>query len=123
MLLYCSVIAVTGTFTVYEERIALCGFDLLISCSVNVSLNQSSTIAWANLYYYTSMMLASETQKYTINATELTIHNITVEDEGEYVCYSEELAIVYAVMDIIVACKHFSFAIFYHYILFQGVQI
>ena len=35
------------------------------------------------------------------------IHNVTVEDEGEYACYSEEIAIVYTVIDIIVTCKYF----------------
>ena len=103
--MYCYVIAVTDAFTVHDERKVLHGLDLLINCSVDVSLEQNNTIAWGyNYMYYTFMILASETQKYTINTTKLIIHNITVEDEGEYVCYSEELAVVYTVVNIIVTC-------------------
>ena len=50
-------------------------------------------------------MLISETLKYTINTTELIIHNVTVEDGGQYACYSEEIAIVYMIIDTIVTCK------------------
>ena len=57
-------------------------------------------------------MSISESLKYTINTTELLIHNLTVEDEGEYACYSEELAIVYAVIDITVTCKCFLVDLF-----------
>ena len=56
------------------------------------------------------MILINEKQKYTINGTKLIIHNISLEDEGEYVCYSEELAIAYTMMDIIIQCEHFLIA-------------
>ena len=88
----------------------------MITCSVNVSVEQNSTITWANSY--TQMTLINEKQKYTINATKLIIHNITLEDEGEYICYSEELAIAYTVMDIIVICKYFLIATLCQYNLF-----
>ena len=79
--------------------------DILISCSIDVSIEQNNTILWAQ--FYPTKMLISETLKYTINATELIIYNVTVEDEGEYACYSEEIAIVYTVIDIIVTCRYF----------------
>ena len=37
---------------------------------------------------------------------------VTVEDEGEYACYSEEIAIVYTVVDVIVTCKYFMAVLF-----------
>ena len=99
----------------------LSGLDLLISCSVDASIKQNNTILWAQ--FFPRNVLISETLKYTINATELIIHNVTVEDEGEYACYSEEIAIVYAVVDIIVTCKYFLAALFTVSVcLFQGVQ-
>ena len=86
------------------------GFDIRIDCSVNSSIEQNNTILWAQ--FYPLKVLISETLKYTINATELIIHNVTVEDEGEYACYSEEIAIVYTVVDVIVTCKYFMAALF-----------
>ena len=68
-------------------------------------------------------MLISETQKYTLNETELIIHNMTIADEGDYACYSEEIAIVYTVIDVSVTCKYFLTALFtVSIILFQGIQ-
>ena len=83
---------------------ALRGNDVLINCSVGVLTEQNDTIAWARLY---PNILISETMKYTVNKAELIIHNVSSENGGEYVCYSEELAITYAVVDIIVICKCF----------------
>ena len=83
----------------------------MINCAVDFSVEQNNTIAWANVLYFSGMVI-SESLKYTINTTELLIYNLTVEDEGEYACYSEELAIVYAVIDIIVTCKCFLVALF-----------
>ena len=101
---YYDIVTVTDAFIVFEERMILRDVDILISCSVDVSIEQNNTILWAQ--FYPTNMLISETLKYTINATELIIHNVTVEDEGEYACYSEEIAIVYTVIDIIVTCKY-----------------
>ena len=65
--------------------------------------------------------MISETLKYTINTTELIIYNVTVEDGGQYACYSEEIAIVYTVIDIIVACKYFfGFLTYYINMLVSG---
>ena len=90
--------------TVHEKETAPRGFDIQINCLVDVSIEQSSNILW--VWFGLNLGLISETLKYTTNATELIIHNITVDDEGEYACYSEEIAIVYAVIDIIVTCKY-----------------
>ena len=87
---------------VYGERTVLRGNDMIINCSLGTSVEQNSTIAWAHLY---PNKLISESLKYTINATELIIHNVSTDDKGEYTCYSEELAIVYSVVDVIVTCK------------------
>ena len=105
-----SIVAITGALTVHEREMAQSGFDILINCSVDVSIEQNSTILWVWLGF--DLGLISETLKYTINATELIVHNVTVEDEGEYACYSEEIAIVYTVVDIIVKCKYFMVASF-----------
>ena len=98
------------------------GVDNVISCSVNASIEQNNTILWAQ--FYPANMLITETLKYTINTTELIIHNVNVEDEGEYACYSEEIAIVYTVIDIIVTCKYFlsAYLLRISICLFQGVQ-
>ena len=64
---------------------------------------QNNTIAWVQFY---PNILISETPKYTLDETELVIHNVTTEDEGEYACYSEEIAIVYTVISIAVSCKY-----------------
>ena len=90
--------------TVYEGTLALRGNDILINCSVDVLTEQNDTIAWARSY---PNILISETVKYTVNTAELIIHNVSSKDGGEYVCYSEELVITYAVVDIIVICKCF----------------
>ena len=100
--MYYDIVTVTDIFTVFEERMVLCGVDILISCSVDVLIEQNNTILWAQ--FYPTNMLISETLKYTINATELIIHNVTVEDKGEYACYSEEIDIVYTVIDIVSRC-------------------
>ena len=105
-----AIVAVTDAFTVYEEEMILSGFDILIDCSVNSSIEQNNTILWAQ--FDPLNVLISETLKYTINATELIIYNVTVEDEGEYACYSEEIAIVYTVVDVIVTCKYFMAVLF-----------
>ena len=80
------------------------GNDIIINCSVGILTEQNDTIAWARLY---PNILISETLKYTVNTAELIIHNVSSEDEGNYTCYSEELAITYTVVDIIVICKCF----------------
>ena len=76
---------------------------MLIDCSVNVSIEQNNTIAWVK--FYPDMLWISDTFKYTINSTELTIHNVTAEDEGKYACYSEEKAVVFAVINLHVICE------------------
>ena len=96
--------------TVHEKERALRGFDILINCLVDVSIEQGSNILW--VWLGLNLGLISETLKYTTNTTELIIHNVTVEDEGEYACYSEELAKVYTVIDIIVTCKYFLVFLF-----------
>ena len=97
------------------------GVDNVINCSVDASIEQNNTIQWVQ--FYPTKMLISETLKYTINPTELIIHNVTVEDEGEYACYSEEIAIVYTVIDIIVTCKYFMVSLLtVSMCLFQGAQ-
>ena len=103
-----SIVAVTGAFTAFEEEMILRHFDIIIHCSVDASTEQNNTILWAR-FFPPANMLITETLKYTINTTELIIHNATVEDEGEYACYSEELAKVYTVIDIIVICKYFLY--------------
>ena len=90
------------TFTVYEEKLILRGFDAPVSCLANASTEQNSTILWGQFYF--TNMLISETPKFTINATEMIIHNVAIEDEGEYACFSEEAFLVYTVTDITVAC-------------------
>ena len=104
------IVSFTDAFTVYEEEMILSGLDLLISCSVDALIEQNNTILWAQ--FCPLNVLISEALKYTINATELIIHNVTVEDEGEYACYSEEIAIVYTVVDVIVTCKYFMAVLF-----------
>ena len=99
-----SIVVVADAFTVREEKMVSRGHDVLINCSVDVSVEQNNTIVWG--YVFTKMLI-SESLKYSINTTELSIHNITVEDEGDYICYSEELAIVYAITYITVTCKCF----------------
>ena len=69
---------------------------------INCSVEQNSTIVWAQFY---PNKLISESLKYTIHATELIVHNVSTDDAGEYACYSEELAIAYTVIDVIVTCK------------------
>ena len=93
---------VTDDLTVYEERAELRGKDVIINCSVSVSVEQSNTIVWTKLYPNT---LISESLKYTLNITELTIHNVSADDAGEYACYSEEVAIAYTIINVTVACK------------------
>ena len=75
-----------------KREIIFRGFDMLINCSVDISIKQNNTIAWIQ---FDPNVLISETFKYAINSTELIIHNITAEDEEEYACYSEEMAVVY----------------------------
>ena len=82
----------------HGEVTILRGSDMTINCSVE----QNGTIAWAHLY---PNNLISESLKYTISATELIVHNVSADDEGEYACYSEELAIAYAVVNVTVTCK------------------
>jgi len=74
---------------------------MLINCSVGISTKQNNTITWVQ---FDPNMLISETFKYTISSTELTIHNITAEDGKEYACYSKEMAILYRVINVIVTC-------------------
>ena len=99
-----SIVVVADAFTVREEKMVSRGHDVLINCSVDVSVEQNNTIVWGNVF---TEMVISESLKYSINTTELSIHNITVEDEGDYICYSEELAIVHTITDITVTCKCF----------------
>ena len=91
-----SVVAVADIFTVYREKMVLRGVDIIISCLLDATIEQNNAILWALFYPYN--MLISETLKYTIIETELIIHNTTIEDEGEYACYSKETAKVYTVI-------------------------
>jgi len=78
------------------------GFDIPVSCLVDATIEQNSTILWGQFYPY--YMLISETLKYTKNEIKLIIHNVSIEDGGEYACFSAETAMVYTVIDTFVTC-------------------
>ena len=87
-------------------------------------LQLSKTTPFCGLNFILLIMLISETLKYTINPTKLIIHNVTVEDEGEYACYSEEIAIVYTIIDTIVTCKYILSAyLLYQYACFRESRV
>ena len=75
---------------------------MIINCSNGVVTEQNNTITWVR---FNSNIPISETLKYSVNTAELIIHNVSIEDIGEYACYSEELAIAYTIINITVICK------------------
>lgn len=87
----------------YENKTALRYHDIFLNCSIN----PDSIIS--TLWEYgpnRSLLYTRNKNKYTRNHTGLTIHNVTKDDEGQYVCLVGNVNPLEAFILLTVSCKH-----------------
>ena len=68
-----------GSSFIYEEKTALHYSDVFINCSVEPS-DAYTSWKFENTYIVNN-------DKYSRNISGLTIHNVTEEDQGQYICF------------------------------------
>ena len=81
---YCRILDETFTFSnnfIYEEKTALRYTDVFINCSV------SPTDAYTSWDFENTRITDIIGSKYSKNISGLTIHNVTEEDQGHYICF------------------------------------
>ena len=83
----------------YEAKTALRYHDTFINCSVLSTTNVH--VIWK---YKNVRVNISNTDKYTKNSSGLIIHNVTHDDEGQYVCLIFR-SILKAYITVNVTCK------------------
>lgn len=86
-----------SSLQLYEAKTALRYHDIFINCSV---LPTDTFVTWK---YKDSLLNTSNSNKYTENSSGLIIHNVTDDDEGQYVCSIDQTKKAYISLDII--CK------------------
>ena len=63
----------------FEVKTALRFNDTFINCSVHPA---NTLVSWK----YRDILLSNNSDKYTQNSSGLIVHNVTNDDEGQYVC-------------------------------------
>ena len=71
---------ISGSNYIYEERTALRYTDVFINCSVD-------PIDVSTSWEFESIHINDSNDKYSINNSGLTVHNVTEEDKGHYICF------------------------------------
>ena len=71
---------VSGSDYIYERRTALRYTDVFINCSVDPIDAHTS-------WEFESIHINDSNDKYSINNSGLTIHSVTEEDQGHYICF------------------------------------
>ena len=96
----------TTSSQLYDIKTALRYHDTFINCSVLSTTNEQ--VIWK---YRNVLVNISNTDKYTKNGSGLIIHNVTNDDEGQYVC-SIVQPILKAYITVNVNCK-ISYAVYW----------
>ena len=92
-----------SSLQLYEAKTALRYHDIFINCSV---LPTNTFVTWT---YMESLLNTSNSNKYAQNSSGLIIHNVTDDDEGQYVCSIDQTKKAYISLDIICKkCKLFA---------------
>ena len=72
-----------GSSFIYEEKTVSHHTDVFINCSVEPS-DEHTFWEFKNTHIYNN-------NKYSLNISGLTIHNVTEEDKGQYICFLHTL--------------------------------
>ena len=97
---YSAINFIFGNGFVYEEKTAWRYTDVFINCSVNSS-DASTEWEFKNVRIYPN-------DKYSLNNSGLTIHNVTAEDQGHYICFLGNVYPLNATILLKVVCKLLS---------------
>ena len=81
----------------YEEKTTQCYTDVFINCS-SVPIDAVKVWEFGNSHIYND-------NKYTQNNSGLTIHNVTGEDQGYYICYLDHIDLINATILLNIVCK------------------
>ena len=71
-----------------KERDVLLESDVFLNCSVNYGTQPNNITIWI---LDGELVWINETTKYNVNASGLTVYNVTAEDEGNYTCHVHHL--------------------------------
>ena len=83
----------------FKERDVLLESDVFLNCSVNYGTQLNNITIWT---LDGELAWINETSKYNVNASGLTVYNVTAEDQGNYTCHVQHLT---AVTFLHVVCK------------------
>ena len=89
----------SSSLQLHEVKTTLRYHDIFMNCSV---LPTETFVIWK---FKESSLNASSNNKYTQNSSGLIIHNVTNDDEGQYVCLFDQTKKAYISLDVI--CKTF----------------
>ena len=95
-----------GSSFIYEEKTVSHHTDVFINCSVEPS-DEHTFWEFKNTHIYSN-------NKYSVNISGLTIHNVTEEDKGQYICFLHTLN---ATILLDVFCKLLSIYMAYIFII------
>ena len=87
----------SSSLQLHEVKTVLRYHDIFINCSV---MPTDTFVIWK---FKESSLNTSNSNKYTQNSSGLIIHNVTNDDEGQYVCSIDKTKMAYISLDII--CK------------------
>ena len=68
----------------FKERTVLLKSDVFLNCSVDYGTQPDNITIWT---LDGELVWINETSKYNVNASGLTVYNVTAEDEGNYTCH------------------------------------
>ena len=67
----------------FEQKVTLLESDVFLNCSVDYGTEPNNITIWT---LDGELVWINETSKYNVNASGLTVYNVTAEDQGNYTC-------------------------------------
>ena len=71
-----------------KHKDALLKSDIFLNCSVDYGTELDNITIWT---LDGELVWINETSKYNVNASGLTVYNVTAEDQGNYTCHVHRL--------------------------------